>query len=169
MHTRSHKEVSIRRATIYDTWAVSIVLTEAAQWLQEQHIPVWSTAMFTISKVKREMAEYEYYVAEDNGVVVGTFRFQLVDRETWPEIPDLDSAYIHRIAVLRSHAGCGVAQQILDYAKELTRKAERQFLRLDCASDQPKLRAVYERAGFIWCDDVQIGSQNIARFEWENH
>jgi len=169
LNTRTYKEVSIRPATIYDTWAVCIVLTEAAQWLREQNIPVWSTSMFTISKVKQETAQHEYYVAEDDGAVVGTFRFQLLDRETWPEVPDLDSAFIHRVAVLRSHAGAGVAQQMFEYAKELTRRAERQFLRLDCAADQPKLRTVYEKAGFVWCDDVQIGEHLVARYEWENH
>jgi GNAT superfamily N-acetyltransferase len=162
------KHVSIRQATIADTWAISTVLIEAAQWLREQNIPVWSPAMFSIAKVKNDISEHRYYVAEDGGSVVGTFRFQLTDREVWPEVPDLDSAFIHRLAVLRSHAGCGVAQQMILYAKQLTQQAERQFLRLDCAADQPKLRKIYEDADFVWCDDIHVGPHLVARYEWEN-
>ena len=168
MNAGIYEEVSIRPATIHDTWAVSRVLTEAARWLREKNIPVWSSAEFSISDLKQEILRERYYVALDADVVVGTFRFHLCDHEIWPEVPDLDSAFVHRIAVLRSHAGRGVAQQIIAYAKELARQAERQYLRLDCLADQPKLCGLYESAGFVRCDDVQVGPHLVARYEWEN-
>ncbi len=164
-----YKKVSVRKATSIDAPAISTILTEATSWLKERNQPLWSVEMFTIPKVMKDLTEYYYYVAEDDGVVVGSFRFQLEDPEIWPEISRDDSAFLHRLVVRRSQAGRGVARQMILYAQQLTQNANRRFLRLDCAADRPKLRSIYENSGFVWLDDGMFGPYLISRYEWRNN
>ncbi|MCW2703994.1 MAG: hypothetical protein JWQ37_1989 [Blastococcus sp.] len=49
----------------------------------------------------------------------------------------------------RSHAGEGVDGQLLDWAVGRTWHAGRQFLRLDCAADNDRLRGYYRERGFV--------------------
>jgi ribosomal protein S18 acetylase RimI-like enzyme len=55
------------------------------------------------------------------------------------ERPD-DAGYVHGLVIDRSQAGEGLDGQLLDWAVGRTRHAGRQFLRLDCAADNERLR-----------------------------
>jgi hypothetical protein len=43
----------------------------------------------------------------------------------------------------------------------------RRYLRLDCEASRTRLRAVYERIGFRFHSDKQVGSYFIARYEYD--
>lgn len=169
MKNNTGEESHIRPATVADAQALHALLTSVTRWLKDHNIPLWSENMFTPENIVRDLLAYSYFVAEDNGEIVGTFRFQLEDPEVWPEVTGHNSAFIHRVVVARSHTGRGVAQQMIRHAQLLTLKAGRRYLRLDCASERPKLRAVYERAGFTWRDDTICGPFAISRYEWQAH
>lgn len=61
--------------------------------------------------------------------------------------PD-DAGYVHALAVRRELAGRGFGERLLEWAEERVAAAGREFLRLDCRSDNPVLQAYYERLGF---------------------
>ncbi|MGH2598180.1 MAG: GNAT family N-acetyltransferase, partial [Dehalococcoidia bacterium] len=65
----------------------------------------------------------------------------------WGERPD-DAGYVHKLAVREDAAGGGVGQEILRWAEERVRHAGRDFVRLDCDADNPRLNAYYRDAGF---------------------
>lgn len=166
MNVELELSVPIRRATQGDAPAISAIFTEAVQWLRARKMPLWSEQMFTIPKVQQDIAEYECYVADRKGEVIGTFRLQFVDPEIWPDVSPNESVFLHRLTIRRAYGGTGIAQEILHYGKRRTKDAGRRVLRLDCAADRPKLRAIYERAGFVWRDDRTVGPHLLSRYEW---
>jgi GNAT superfamily N-acetyltransferase len=94
-------------------------------------------------------------------------KFQLENLLIWPDVSQHDSAFVHRLAVRRRFAGGGVSSALLRWAVERTRSLDRRYLRLDCEASRPRLRAVYERVGFVHHSDRQIGPYFDARYEYD--
>jgi GNAT superfamily N-acetyltransferase len=93
-------------------------------------------------------------------------RFQLEDRLFWPDIPQTESAFVHRLAVRRRYKGRGVSTALLQWAVERARAVGKRHLRLDCDESRPKLRALYEGFGFQLHSFRQVGSYYVARYEY---
>ena len=146
---------------------VADILSSAAAGVAERGDALWSAAEVNEAAVKEHVRAGMYYAAFDDEGPVGVFRFQLEDRLFWPEVPDDSSAFVHKIAVYPHEQGRDVAQALLHYACELTRKHGRRFLRLDCIGGRPKLRAVYERFGFRHHSVKNLGDRVFDRFELE--
>lgn len=157
--------VSIRQAQCGDESAVSSILSEAAEWLHERGIPLWKEGELAPQHIAADVAAGLYYLAEVDGTPVGTLRFQLSDPECWPEDAPGEAAYVHRVAVRRAYAGGEISRQLLQWAVERARALGLQFLRLDCDRARPKLRAVYEKFGFNYHSDRQVGPYLVARYE----
>jgi len=92
-------------------------------------------------------------------------KFQLEDERFWPDVPMNESVFVHRLAVRRRFAGGGISSAMLDWAVERARSLRRGYLRLDCEASRPKLRAVYERFGFVHHSDRQVGPYYVSRYE----
>lgn len=100
------------------------------------------------------------------GEPAGTIKYQLADMEFWPDVPENESAFIHRLAVRRRFAGGVVSASLLSWAIERTASLGRPYLRLDCGASRERLRAVYERFGFQHHSDRQVGPYFVARYEF---
>jgi GNAT superfamily N-acetyltransferase len=99
------------------------------------------------------------------GVPAGAIRFQEQDLLFWPDIPQADSAFVHRLVVRRAFKGQGVSQALLAWSVARARSLGKQYLRLDCDADRPKLRAVYEAFGFRLHSYRQVGPYYVGRYE----
>ena len=161
------KEVKceIRQARVADTEHVSSILTEAAKWLISINQQLWQQDELALSALEKDVASGSYYLAYWNEKPVGTFKFQLEDTLFWPDVPNYESAFVHRLAVKRSAAGLGVSIQMLNWAKAKTKELGRKYLRLDCAKRQ-KLCNLYERNGFIKHSERQVGPYYVVRYEF---
>lgn len=155
----------IRPAAAADTGAVSAVLVEAATWLSERGTPMWKADELAPDRVAQDVADGLFFLAECDGRIAGTVKFQLEDELFWPDRPRGEAAYVHRLAVRRAFAGRGVSTGLLNWAADRARAVGRPFLRLDCEAARPKLRAMYERFGFRHHSDRQVGPYFVARYE----
>jgi GNAT superfamily N-acetyltransferase len=108
-----------------------------------------------------------FFVAEWEGVAAGVVKFQLEDSLFWPDVPQGQSAFVHRLAVRRQFAGGGISSALLRWAVGRTRSLGRDYLRLDCEASRPRLRAVYERFGFRHHSDRQVGPYFVSRYEYD--
>jgi GNAT superfamily N-acetyltransferase len=106
-----------------------------------------------------------FVVAEADGAVVGAIRFQLEDTLFWPDVDGADSAFVHRLAVRRSHAGRGISVALLQWAADRGRVLGKQYLRLDCDAHRTRLRELYERFGFRLHSYRQVGAYYVSRYE----
>jgi GNAT superfamily N-acetyltransferase len=82
-------------------------------------------------------------------------------------VPQDDSAFVHRLAVRRRFAGGEVSSALLLWAIARTHALGRRYLRLDCEASRERLRAVYERIGFRFHSDKQVGPYFVARYEYD--
>jgi GNAT superfamily N-acetyltransferase len=144
---------------------VSEILLEAATWLEQRGTPMWKLDELSREHIAAEVAQGLFALARWDRDAAGTIRFELEDRLFWPDMPEGEAAYVHRLAVRRRFAGGSVSSALLDWAVQRTRGAGRKLLRLDCEVARPRLRAVYERFGFRHHSERHVGPYVVARYE----
>ncbi len=126
---------------------------------------MWQQGELEADSTTADVAEGLYFLAECDGVPAGTLRFQLSDPKIWPDVPPDEAAFLHRLAVRREFAGGKVSGPLLEWATKRAASLGRRFLRLDCDAARLRLRAVYERFGFRYHSDRQVGPYLVARYE----
>lgn len=158
--------IVIRQATGEDTRALVEILTEAANWVEHMDGTImWVEGELEEHRVRAEAEAGMFVVAEAEGIVVGAIRFQLDDRLFWPDLDGRDSAFVHRLAVRRSHAGQGISTALVQWTVDRARSLGKRYLRLDCDADRTRLREVYERFGFRLHSYRQVGAYYVSRYE----
>ena len=158
--------IEIRAATAGDAGVVAEILREAAAWADSRGGEVlWQLDELSAERLAGEIDRGQFFVAWSGGEPAGVVRFQLEDLEFWPDDPGDHAAYIHRLAVRRTHAGGGVSNALLAWAAGRARASRRRLLRLDCDANRTGLRSVYERFGFTLHSYRRVGPYFVARYE----
>jgi len=156
----------IRQATRQDTEKVADVLCEAVRWLDQSGMPMWRCDELLPARLAADVGAGLFFVAECDAETAGVVKFQLEDELFWPDVSRTESAFVHRLAVRRQFAGGGISSALLSWAVERARSLDRLYLRLDCEASRPKLRAVYEKFGFVHHSDRQVGPYFVSRYEY---
>jgi len=159
------ENLEIARAELADAEVASDVLLEAARWLAETCREMWYPAELTPDKLRPSVEAGELYLARLGGVPVATVVLQWEDREFWPDVPEGESVFLHRLAVRRSVAGTGVSTAVFRWAKAAAAAAGRQYVRLDCDGMRPGLCRIYESAGFRLHSRRRMDRYLVARYE----
>ena len=152
----------LERAT--DPERVSVILHEAALWMQASGFAMWRPEDVAADAIEPEVSAGHYRIARREDDDVGVVCLSLEDAVFWPSAPP-DALYVHRLAVRRAFAGGDVSTSILERCLEEARGAGRAWLRLDCEADRAKLRRLYEEFGFRLVDERVVGSFRMARYE----
>lgn len=158
--------VSVHEARAADLQTVSAILQEAASWLDGRGMPLWRADELAAPNIAQEVSDGLFFIAECEGQSAGTMKFQLEDPLFWSDVPQRESAFVHRLAIRRRFAGGAVSSALLEWAVQRARSFDRKFLRLDCDAARPKLRAIYERFGFQYHSDRRVGPYLVARYEY---
>jgi len=158
--------VTIRPATTADAASVSAILLEAARWLAETGQQMWKDNELLPERTAEDVQAGRFWVAECDGEIAGVVKFQLEDKLFWPDVSQTDCAYVHRLAVKRKFAGGQVSAALLNWAVDRARSLGKKFLRLDCEASRARLRQIYERFGFRFHSDRQVGPYFVARYEF---
>jgi ribosomal protein S18 acetylase RimI-like enzyme len=159
--------LSIRQAALEDIDVVSDILSEAAAWLEQSGMPLWRQDELQPNNISAEVRSNLFFLAECDGEPAGAIKYQLEDKLFWPDLPQDDSAFVHRLAVKRCFAGGEVSSALLLWAIARTDALGRRYLRLDCEASRLRLRALYERMGFRFHSNRQVGSYYVARYEYD--
>jgi GNAT superfamily N-acetyltransferase len=159
--------LQIRIAGITDTAAIQEMLREAAEWVDALGVVMWEVDELAPERVANEVAAGQFVIAESRGEPAGALRFQTEDLLFWPDIPQEDSAFVHRLVVSRRFKGQGVSTALLRWAVDRARVLRKRHLRLDCDESRPKLRALYEHFGFRVHSFRQVGPYYVARYEYD--
>ena len=157
--------ISVRRATIADILTVCDILSEAASWLKKSDMPLWGEREISSEVIRSDIQANLFYIAFYESSAAGVVKFQTEDLVFWSDIPQQDSAFIHRLAVRRIFAGGLVSTALIKWAINHSRHLGKRYLRLDCDAARHRLRSVYEKFGFSLHSKIQVGSYFIARYE----
>jgi ribosomal protein S18 acetylase RimI-like enzyme len=153
--------VKVERATPEELEQVVAVLSEAAGWLRSRGIEQWPHP-YPAEWVAASIERGETYLARLNGAVVGTITLRWDDPAFWGEQPPV-AGYVHGVAVRREFAGLG--SELLEWADEQVRVEGRDLLRLDCRSDNERLRRYYEERGFEHRRDTTVADFRTSLYE----
>jgi len=159
-------QISIRPATPDDLEEVSTVLREAARWLEETDKRMWRDNELLPANIAADVTAGLFFIAACDGKTAGVVKFQLEDPLFWPDVPQKESAFVHRLAVRRQFAGAGVSSALLNWAVARAKSLGKHYLRLDCEASRPRLRAVYERFGFRHHSDRQVDPYFVSRYKY---
>jgi GNAT superfamily N-acetyltransferase len=162
-----NESITIRQAGADESATVANILQEAADWLTHSDMPLWRDSELEAERIAADVGAGLFFLVEKCGEATGTVKFQLEDAFIWPDISEPDAAYVHRLAVRRRYAGTGLSTAILRWAVARTRELGRPYLRLDTDAARPRLRAVYERFGFVHHSDRQAWVYFVARYEYD--
>ena len=91
-------EIDVREAASGDVEVVAAILTEAAEWLESSGMGMWRANELSPAQISTDVAKGLFYLAHA-GQPVGTIKYQLSDVEFWPDLPEGQSAFVHRLAV----------------------------------------------------------------------
>jgi GNAT superfamily N-acetyltransferase len=159
--------LSIRQAAIQDIDVVSDILREAAAWLEQSGMPLWRQDELHLNNISTEVRSGLFFLAECDGEPAGTIKFQLEDKLFWPDVPQDDSVFIHRLAIRRRFAGGEVSSALLLWAIARTHMLGRRYVRVDYEASRSRLGTLFERIGFRFHSHRQVGSYYVARYEYD--
>ena len=144
---------------------MSSVLLEAAEWLRQRGVPMWSSSELTAERVAADMGQRRFLLALVGGDALGTACLMTDDPQYWPEAVAGEAMYVHRLAVRRAGAGASISAALLHWCGAEARALGCQYLRLDCDAGRPRLRRVYEDLGFEFHSERIIGAFAVARYQ----
>ena len=157
--------ITIRQATAADVAIVDQMIREAAAWVDALGVVMWDDGELDADRIRTEVAGGMFFLAVIGGEVAGAIRFQLEDPLFWPDRPQGEAAFVHRLVARRAFKGRGVARALLEWAKGHARAHGRRLLRLDCDANRPKLHALYESCGFTLHSYRTVGPYYVRRYE----
>lgn len=156
--------MEIRRGDLDDLPAVMAMLDGAVAWLDASgRTGQWGTEPFSgqpgrVEGIAEKIREGTTWIAEVDGTPAGAMTLapgppRYVEPATEPEV------YVTLLVASRSHAGLGVGSALLAHARDETRRAGVELLRVDCyAGSAGELVAYYRRNGFEPTESFTVGT-----------
>lgn len=143
------KRLNVRLACPGDVDDVVRLMHEAAGLMSAKGTPAWDRARIDRAFVTSLVQRSELFVASGGDGIVGCCTLSPKDPEFWPDAAKGEAAYLHKLAVRRTHAGGAVSRALIEACSRAARAQGCAKLRLDC---HPNLRCLYERLGFTHVD-----------------
>lgn len=142
------------------------VMREVAQWCIDAGLPMWALNELTREALLRHPpAEADFRVAYVDGEPAAAMILQWRDPKFWPEVPEGESGFIHKLCVRRAFAGRGMSARMVDAAVAECRQRGATCLRLDTDNGRPRLCRLYEAMGFRKVGRVRRDGRDYALYE----
>lgn len=142
-------EISIIQARPSDIDTIQAIYDEIAHWLLARGIRQWLPEDFSRQRTLASIERGQLYLARQGEMPVGMLTLQWADTFIWGDVA-ADAGYVHGLAVRRAFAGKNVGGALLQWAGEMALTEGKDYLRLDCWSDNFALCRYYERVGFTF-------------------
>ena len=111
--------------------------------------PLWKAEDVVWDVLSKSYQIGDFYIASLDGEPSGCMAIVDYDPFFWPDVSKGESVMIHKLAVKHNVRKVGISDMLMNYAKGLAKQRDALTVRLDCHQFRPKLRAFYERHGFI--------------------
>ena len=151
--------MQIRKATTKDIPAIEAMYRDRVLYNDAHDMHQWHMEQVSWECFSQLYTIDDYYVAEENNIIVGGCFIVDIDELYWPDEPKGAALYLHKIVVHPNHRGKGYADALISFFKEKGRKEGYPEVRIDVREKKTKLRAMYERNGFILLKTGQFVSE----------
>ena len=170
------KGMLIRRTKENDIKEMMRIVRQAQEYMRSQNINQWQNGYPNEAVFLEDISKEISYVAEEEGKVIGTFAFAVMEEPTYKEIFEgewkgsSEYAVIHRVAVDNEVKGKGLGGQMVEYAVRECENQNIDTLRIDTHRDNLSMQRMllkngFERRGIIYLEsgDERIAFEKIVR------
>ena len=159
--------IKINQAQDNDIPVLESILFDTVNWLNEMGQPLWETNEVKWEALSKNYKIGDFYIAYVNGIPSGCIALIDYDPFFWPDAKKGESLFVHKLAVTKTARKSGAADALLEFFKEQGAVRGIKTLRLDTHALRPRLRAFYERQGFVFVDvKVFKGDRYTAFYEY---
>lgn len=150
-----------------DAAVVEEILRDAVERLHAMGRPMWTREQATWAWLSGYYPLDSFYIAQVSGEAAGCMSLLERDPLFWPDVPAGEALFLHKLAVKRAFSGTGVSGALISFAQSECLRRGARSVRLDCDSQRPALRALYERNGFVCVDEKTLWEKYpIALYIW---
>ena len=144
------KNILIKQAHESDIPVIENLLLDTVNWLNEIEQPLWEADEVEWKTLSKNYRVGDFYIAYSDGQPSGCMALVDYDPFFWPDVKKGESLFVHKLSVTKAARKTGVADALIDFFKEEGAVRGVKTLRLDTHALRPKLRAFYERHGFVF-------------------
>lgn len=165
-------EITVRASSERDTEKLLEIFDEARRSIAALGIDQWQNGYPHAEVIKNDMEKGYSRVIELNGAASATFAVIDDGEPTYDKIYDGEwltgdsKSYIaiHRVAILISCRGRGIAGKIIEYATDVARALGRSSIRIDTHRGNIVMRKMLEKNGFTHCGTIYLegGDERVA-------
>ncbi|MFB4322619.1 GNAT family N-acetyltransferase [Priestia sp. BR_2] len=165
MFSTEQGRFELRRAEAVHAGEMLALLTEAAEVMEQQGRRQWSPSLFSLDLMTQYLEEREVFILWHEDKAAGMFTLQYGDPDYWGKRDDPSYGYLHRLTVRFVYRGLGLGNKMISFAESyLVSKGKRGF-RLDCVSHLPTLNRFYQRQGFQFVAEQDMGGRIVNLYE----
>lgn len=146
----------IRQATKNDIDALEQIYRNRVRYNDAHGTHQWSETDVTWNTLSKTYRMEDFYVIEEAGELCAAVCFVDYDPVYWPQMKPKESYYLHKICVDPKHRGKGYADALIEFFKAEGKRLQYSDVRLDVRAQKTKLRAMYERHGFVLVEQRKI-------------
>ena len=151
--------IEIKRAEPIDIPIIESILLDTINWLNDMNQPLWRAEEVKWDTLSKSYQIGDFYIAFLNGEPAGCMVLLDHDPFFWPDVARGEALFIHKLAVTKHAKKSGVADTLINFAKDEGMKRQASSIRLDCHQYREKLRAFYERHGFVCVEEKIINEK----------
>ena len=146
------RNITIKQAQESDIPIVENILLDTINWLNEKGQPLWGADEVKWDSLSKNYQFSNFYIAYSDGIPSGCMALIDYDPFFWPDVKKGESLFVHKLSAIKTARKTGVADALMDFYKEQGKIRGVKSLRLDTHALRPKLRAFYERHGFVFVE-----------------
>lgn len=148
--------INIRQANKQDISIIEAMYLRKIEQLAAKGLLQWKKEEVLWETLSQSYQIENFYLVYLEEVLVGGFVVVDYDPTYWLHDKPKEALYIHKVMVLDEAEKKGVSNAILDYFKQLGMDQGYAVVKLDVRENKPKLRAFYERNGFVLKEIVDL-------------
>ena len=145
-------DIVVKQAQENDIPVLESILFDTVSWLNEMGQPLWGVSEVTWNALSKNYQIDNFYIAYVDGKPSGCMAIVDYDPFFWPDVKKGESLFVHKLAVTKAARKTGVADVLMGFFKKQGTERGVKTLRLDTHALRPKLRAFYERHGFVFIE-----------------
>jgi GrpB-like predicted nucleotidyltransferase (UPF0157 family)/GNAT superfamily N-acetyltransferase len=153
------KPLLVETAALADVDAVLSLIGELSNWLKSKGILQWSQS-YPREKIVSDVNSNFVHVVRDGDQISATVTLSDHRDVYWRDFPG-EAVYLHRLAIHRSFSCKHLGSRMLAWSEERVKARGVPLLRLDCDSQNTKLRQYYLNHGFEFCGLRRVDEYNM--------
>ncbi|GAB3719857.1 GNAT family N-acetyltransferase [Nocardiopsis oceani] len=159
---------ALHPARASDAPVITNLRDDLARWQQSRGITQWAPGEVGAHEIAGQIEHGQWWVLHQRHTLVATVRLLTQDPLVWPDTL-AEATYVHGLMVARSASGHGLGAGVLAWVEARATARQHTSVRLDCVSDNHRLRAFYEQRGYTQRGHVGFGPDStwhpVTRYE----